>query len=149
MPPITQKKPSFPNTEAWEDFLDFSRWRVPETSVLAKRLFENLVIFSGNYLISWLVLTITAGVFVSGGILRALFTISVGWWAAEKLLVLSVGGLPKSKGASWHVHQQNPPKKPQGGCSFPPSSKVMSRSRCSGVVLPSLNHKSLSSSSWC
>jgi len=48
---IPQQKSSIPNsTEAWDDALDFSLWRVPPCKeVIAKRLLENMTRFSKNY----------------------------------------------------------------------------------------------------
>ena len=46
MPQVTNKNVSFPNIEPWEEFLDFSRWRTPATSVIMKRLIENALTYS-------------------------------------------------------------------------------------------------------
>lgn len=74
------------NTESWDDVLDFSRWRVPPVwNVLPKRLSQNLLRFSGNYLWIWLVLTISYGLFLSWRLLASLAIISAGCRLASHL----------------------------------------------------------------
>ena len=83
-PEITQKK--LLNTESWDDFLDFSRWRVPPVwKVLPKRITDNFLRFSGNYLLIWLVLTISYGLFLSWRLLASLAIIAAGYRLASHL----------------------------------------------------------------
>ena len=77
--------PSFPNTESWDDFLDFSRWRVPEESAVVKRLLDNAVLYSGNYLWMWLAVTSAVALFLSWRIILAFAVICASWKAAELL----------------------------------------------------------------
>lgn len=46
MPQLTKKNVSILNIEPWEEFLDFSRWRTPATSVITKRLIDNALTYS-------------------------------------------------------------------------------------------------------
>ena len=46
MPQLTKKNVSILNIEPWEEFLDFSRWRTPATSVITKRLIDNALAYS-------------------------------------------------------------------------------------------------------
>lgn len=85
---IETKKQRFPCTEDWEDFLDFSRMRVPSEQVIAKRLVENCFQFSGNYIWVWIVITLLFGI-LNWKILGAFMTIAFGWFAAEILYLQS------------------------------------------------------------
>ena len=78
-------KQFFPNApEPWEDFLDMSRWRTPPSRrVLSKRLVENCVLYSGNYLWLWLIVTAMYGLSANWRILCSFLTIAVGWQAIE------------------------------------------------------------------
>ncbi len=82
---IEGKKKSVPCTESWDDFLDFSRMRMPSVQVIAKRLVENCFRFSGNYIWVWIVITLLYGMFIHWKLLGALITIAVGWFAAGVL----------------------------------------------------------------
>ena len=85
MTQISKKRQPFLNTESWDDFLDFSRMRKPTKEVLGKRLVENSIRFSGNYIWIWRVLTLAWGMFLDLRILASLFTIVLGWFAAQVL----------------------------------------------------------------
>mmetsp|Transcript_8035 Transcript_8035/g.17204 ORF Transcript_8035/g.17204 Transcript_8035/m.17204 type:complete len:216 (+) Transcript_8035:74-721(+) len=85
---IETKKQRFPCTKDWDDFLDFSRMRVPTEEVIAKRLVENCVQFSGNYIWVWIVITLLYGI-VNWKILGAFMAIAFGWFAAEILYLQS------------------------------------------------------------
>ncbi len=81
----TKPKQSFPNYEATEDFLDFSRWKLPhDERVVTKRLRENLSRFSGNYICLYLALTITYAILLNWKILAAAATIAGGGLIARK-----------------------------------------------------------------
>jgi len=75
----TKPKQSFPNYEATDDFLDFSRWKLPsDERVVTKRLHENLNRFSGNYLCLYLALSIVYAILINWRILTAAATILAG-----------------------------------------------------------------------
>jgi len=78
---LIQSKPkqsqSFPNYEATEDFLDFSRWQLPDERVITKRLSNNAKRFSGNYFCLYLILSVAYALFMNWRILTAA-TIIVG-----------------------------------------------------------------------
>ena len=68
---VTQKD-WFPSTQEWDEFLDFSRMSIPRQDVVLKRLVENLLRNSGNHLVLWLVMTLSAGIFWNRRILVSL-----------------------------------------------------------------------------
>ena len=117
MPEIRRKKLSFPNTEDWEDFLDFSRWRVPVRSVLGKRLIDNSLLYSGNYLFVWLTITLLWGLIANWSILISLVLIAAGWKAAE-MIYRNTRLVESRDGRIVNV------KRPERDLSLPPSSKV-------------------------
>mmetsp|Transcript_26313 Transcript_26313/g.54958 ORF Transcript_26313/g.54958 Transcript_26313/m.54958 type:complete len:160 (+) Transcript_26313:78-557(+) len=117
MPQITHKKVALPNMEPWEDFLDFSRWRAPVKTVIPKRLLENSVLFSGNYLWIWLVQTIIYSVFMNWRILGSFFIVAVGWRAVE--MIYSNACLVESRDG-----RLGSSKRRENDASLPPSSKV-------------------------
>lgn len=80
----TKPKQSFPNYEATEDFLDFSRWKLPhDERVVTKRLHENFHRFSGNYICLYVALSIAYAIFMNWKILTAAATIVVGGFFAR------------------------------------------------------------------
>jgi len=60
--PMMEKKEAFSSTQSWDDFLDFSRMRIPVKCVVTKRLFDSIWRFSGNYCGIWIFLTLTWGI---------------------------------------------------------------------------------------
>lgn len=87
-PKIDNKKSSFFRpTESWDDFLDFSRMRIPSEGVVLKRWLENLVHFSGNYLWISLVLTLAWGVLLNGRILAAILVLVASAFVGKALFV--------------------------------------------------------------
>lgn len=71
-PKRVAQKDWFPSTQEWDEFLDFSRMSIPQQDVVLKRLVENLLRNSGNHLILWLVITLSAGIFWNRRILVSL-----------------------------------------------------------------------------
>lgn len=68
---------TFPTTQSYDDFFDFSLMRLPPSRTIAtKRLFENLFRFSGNYLGVWIVLTLIWGLAFNWRLLGALAVVA-------------------------------------------------------------------------
>ena len=100
MPQINRKPKSTINVESWDDFLDFSRWRIPDESVIEKRLAENALLFSGNYLWLWLIITIAYGLFINWRIIASALTIVISWHATSVLYRVALEESSKAKGTT-------------------------------------------------
>eukprot|EP00985_Skeletonema_marinoi_P030022 scaffold30096_cov86-Skeletonema_marinoi.AAC.2 len=104
----SKSKQSFPNYEATEDFLDFSRWQLPDERVITKRLSNNAKRFSGNYFCLYLILSIAYAIFMNWRILTAATIIAGGGLFVRHfyfyIYILeandSYQGLEKKKGGS-------------------------------------------------
>lgn len=87
-PKIESKKRSlFRSAESWDDFLDFSRMRIPSEGIIVKRLVENLLHFSGNYFWIWIVFTLAWGVLLNGRILASALILVFGAFAGKTFYI--------------------------------------------------------------
>jgi hypothetical protein len=128
VPKIERSSTNKPFVE-WEDFLDFSRFRIPsQLDVVLKRLLENFVRFSGNYCYIGSVLTLVWGVFFNGRILGAMLLVATFGFVGKLFFVhasMAEASLKRYKIDNMSI-----------GCDVPKSAQVSSLAERSFDLLP-------------